>query len=71
MHFGNLTEDRRAGGHAEYTTPHLDKLSSEGVVLNDYYVDQLCSPTRTALMSSRYAYNLGLSNGVITNGQYC
>lgn len=68
MHFGNLTEDRRAGGHAEYTTPHLDKLSSEGVVLNDYYVDQLCSPTRTALMSSRYAYNLGLSNGVITNG---
>lgn len=25
-------------------------------------------PTRTALMSSRYAYNLGLSHGVITNG---
>jgi arylsulfatase B len=31
-------------------------------------VNQLCSPTRTSLISSRYAYNLGLAGGVITNG---
>ena len=37
-------------------------------MLNDYYVNQLCSPTRTSLISSRYAYNLGLAGGVITNG---
>ena len=55
-------------GHAEYTTPHLDTLAREGVMLNDYYVNQLCSPTRTSLISSRYAYNLGLAGGVITNG---
>ena len=33
---------RTAGGHAEYSTPHLDKLASEGVLLDRYYVNQLC-----------------------------
>jgi arylsulfatase B len=60
--------ERTAGGHAEYATPHLDRLAREGVVLDRYYVNQLCSPTRTSLVSSRYAYNLGLAGGVITNG---
>ena len=45
--------ERTAGGHAEYATPHLDKLAREGVVLDRYYVNQLCSPTRTSLVSSR------------------
>lgn len=66
--FSNLADDRTSGGHAEYSTPALDRLSSEGIVLNHYYVNQLCSPTRTSLLSSRNAYNLGLANGVITNG---
>ena len=46
----------------------MDRLAREGVVLDNYYVLQLCSPTRTSLLSSRYAYNTGLGNGVITNG---
>ena len=60
--------ERTAGGHAEFSTPHLDRLAREGVLLDRYYVNQLCSPTRTSLVSSRYAYNLGLAGGVITNG---
>ena len=60
--------ERSAGGHAEYSTPNLDSLAAEGVLLDRYYVNQLCSPTRTSLISSRYAYTLGLAGGVITNG---
>ena len=35
-------------------TPHLDKLASEGVRLENYYVQPICSPTRSQLLSGRY-----------------
>ena len=53
---------------AEYSTPSIDKLASEGVRLKQYYVQPVCSPSRSALMAGRYSYNLGLAHGVITNG---
>ena len=40
-------------------TPTLDKLAMEGVRLESHYVNKLCSPTRTALLSGRYAYTIG------------
>jgi arylsulfatase B len=63
-----LSTDRTAGGHSTFSTPNIDKLAREGVVLDKYYVNQLCSPTRTSLLSARYAYHLGLAGGVITDG---
>lgn len=53
---------------AEYSTPTIDKLASEGIRLKQYYVQPVCSPSRSALMAGRYSYNLGLAAGVITNG---
>lgn len=41
------------GGTA--TTPHLDRLAREGVELSQHYVNPQCSPTRSALLSGRYA----------------
>eukprot|EP01052_Picozoa_sp_SAG31_P033688 SAG31_NODE_3841_length_3827_cov_18.109979_1_plen_110_part_00 len=35
-------------------TRNLDQLASEGVVLKNYYVQPICSPTRSALMTGRY-----------------
>ena len=35
-------------------TPAIDQLSADGVRLENYYVNFLCSPTRTSLMSGRY-----------------
>ena len=40
-----------------------------GVRLESYYVNSLCSPTRTALLSGRYAYTIGMENTVIVDGQ--
>ena len=54
---------------SDIDTPTIDKLSGEGIRLQQYYVNRLCSPTRAALMAGRYAYNMGLAHTVITNGR--
>ena len=46
-------------------TPHLDGLASGGVVLDSYYVQPICSPTRSALMTGRYPALLGTQANVI------
>ena len=56
-------------GTAPPPTPHIDKLATAGVRLESHYVNKLCSPTRTALLSGRYAYTNGMDDGVIIDGQ--
>jgi arylsulfatase A-like enzyme len=36
---------------SDFPTPAIDKLASEGVRLEQYYVQEVCSPTRSALMT--------------------
>uniref|UniRef100_A0A3Q2VYV8 Sulfatase N-terminal domain-containing protein n=1 Tax=Haplochromis burtoni TaxID=8153 RepID=A0A3Q2VYV8_HAPBU len=36
---------------SEIRTPNLDKLSSRGVRLENYYVQPLCTPSRNQLMT--------------------
>ena len=43
-------------------TPNIDMLASEGVVLDNYYVLPLCTPTRSALMTGRYPIHTGELN---------
>ena len=50
-------------------TPNIDKLASEGTRLNNYYVQPLCTPTRSALMTARHPIRDGLQHGVIMAGQ--
>ncbi len=42
-----------------YETPHLDKLVNEGVAFSQAYVCPLCSPTRSSLITGRYAAKIG------------
>ncbi|XP_063694726.1 arylsulfatase B-like [Bolinopsis microptera] len=56
-----------AGGKIK--TPNLDKLANEGVLLKQHYVQPICSPTRSALMSGRYPIHTGLQHFVILPGQ--
>jgi arylsulfatase A-like enzyme len=52
-------------GGTEIQTPHLDKLAKAGAILDAFYVQPLCSPTRAALMTGRYPMRHGLQVGVI------
>lgn len=46
---------RDVGYHgSEIKTPTLDRLAAQGVKLENYYVQPLCSPSRSQLMTGRY-----------------
>ncbi|MEO1525321.1 MAG: arylsulfatase [Planctomycetota bacterium] len=37
-------------------TPHLDRLASQSTRLTQFYAHSVCAPTRSALMTGRYAF---------------
>lgn len=51
------------GGDIE--TPNIDRLAREGTRLNQFYVQPVCSPTRSSLMTGRYPMRYGLQVGVV------
>ena len=42
-------------------TPTLDALAAQGVKLENYYVQPVCSPTRAALLTGRYGSHTGIN----------
>ncbi|MHC4071029.1 MAG: arylsulfatase B [Planctomycetota bacterium] len=46
-------------------TPNIDKLAAEGTLLDQFYVQPVCSPTRSSLMTGRYPMRYGLQVGVV------
>ncbi|MFN2507216.1 MAG: arylsulfatase, partial [Chthoniobacterales bacterium] len=47
-------------GSKDVRTPNIDRLAKEGAVLDSYYVQPVCSPTRAALMTGRYSTHTGV-----------
>lgn len=52
--------DTGFSGGKDIRTPALDKLAREGAVLEALYAQPVCSPTRAALMTGRYAVHTGV-----------
>ncbi|XP_052006536.1 arylsulfatase I [Xyrauchen texanus] len=50
---------------SEIHTPVLDQLAGEGVKLENYYVQPICSPSRSQLMTGRYQIHTGLQHSII------
>jgi choline-sulfatase len=52
-------------GHPNAKTPHLDKLFRDGAYLvNSFTVTPVCSPSRGALVTSRYGSELGITDWI-------
>jgi len=56
---------------ADYT-PTLTKLAGKGVIMNNYYAQEVCTPSRASLLTGRYPLSMGMQYGVVepqqTNG---
>eukprot|EP00750_Incisomonas_marina_P004437 INCI13470.4.p1 GENE.INCI13470.4~~INCI13470.4.p1 ORF type:complete len:562 (-),score=65.59 INCI13470.4:2637-4322(-) len=46
-------------------TPHIDALADSGVSFHNYYVQPICSPTRSAMMTGLYPMHIGTQSSVI------
>lgn len=62
-----MTDDQGWGdtgynGHPRLKTPHLDRMSEEGVTFNRFYAAAaMCSPTRGSVYTGRHPYRYGIT----------
>ena len=60
-----LTDDAGIGdfgcnGNPLVKTPNLDKLAAQSTRFTNFYVSPVCAPTRSSIMTGRYAENTGV-----------
>jgi arylsulfatase A-like enzyme len=60
-----ITDDQGYGdlgftGNPHVKTPVIDKLASESIRFNQFYVSPVCAPTRASLMTGRYSLRTGV-----------
>ncbi|KAM4746917.1 arylsulfatase I isoform 1-T2 [Rhinophrynus dorsalis] len=64
-----LTDDQGfhdVGYHgSDIQTPTLDRLAAEGVKLENYYIQPICTPSRSQLITGRYQIHTGLQHSII------
>jgi len=61
-----LTDDQGWGdlsvsGNTNLATPHIDTLARDGATLENFYVCQVCAPTRAEFLTGRYYPRSGVS----------
>jgi arylsulfatase A-like enzyme len=67
-----LTDDQGWGdlgihGNTNLSTPHLDSIAKQGASFENFYVCQVCAPTRAEFLTGRYHPRTGVSG--VSQGQ--
>ena len=57
-------------GGTDIRTPHIDALARQGATLTSFYVQPVCSPTRSALLTGRYPTRTGVYTVVRPNAKW-
>jgi len=52
-------------GRSNNTTPNLDRLAREGLMLTQYLTEPICTPARAALLTGRYPHRYGMTGDVL------
>lgn len=47
---------------SEILTPYIDNLAYTGLILNQYYAQKSCTPSRAAFLSGRYPCSIGMQH---------
>ena len=53
-----------------FETPNLDRLAAEGIAFSQSYANQLCSPTRAAILTGRIASRMGVTTATPNTKTY-
>lgn len=62
--------DAGFSGSQMIKTPHLDRLATEGTILDCLYGQPVCSPTRAALLTGRYPVHTGVYTVIYHRAQW-
>lgn len=57
-------------GKMDLHTPHLDQIAKGGTILSSFYVQPLCSPTRSTIMTGRHVAHTGVYTVVRPNAPW-
>lgn len=48
-----------------FATPFLTQLANNGIIISNYYTQEVCTPSRASLMTGKYPISIGMQYGEI------
>ena len=49
-----------------FATPHLSSLAKQGIIMDNFYAQEVCTPSRASLLTGRYPLSIGMQYGMIS-----